>query len=264
MIYAYHEQLLAEYDIGDIYKGWDVIMAMTTKMLVTITTTTTTVTTTTTIKTMITASNITHIRLKSVNRKICQNYTWFLQAAHEGIGRRGTRVGKRFYSDGLTYTKLHLMMTSSNENIFRVTGPLCGEFTGPRWIPLTKASDAERWRFFPLCLNKRLCKQSWGRWFETQSRSLWRHRNVPNPSKWHLGTVRRCLVSDHMFLNRVYIKTSTGRGMQRFAMDRFMSEQQHSLFNSFLSWQPKQVFQDWCNLRNSTMHQTNIRQCTIL
>ena len=34
-----------------------------------------------------------------------------------------------------------IMMTSSN-GIFRVTGPLCGEFTGHRWIPLTKASDA--------------------------------------------------------------------------------------------------------------------------
>ena len=28
-----------------------------------------------------------------------------------------------------------------------VTGPLCGEFTGPRWIPRTKASDAELWCF---------------------------------------------------------------------------------------------------------------------
>ena len=37
------------------------------------------------------------------------------------------------------------MMTSSNGNIFRVTGHLCGEFTGPRWIPHTKASDAELW-----------------------------------------------------------------------------------------------------------------------
>ena len=37
------------------------------------------------------------------------------------------------------------MMTSSNGNIFCVTGPLCGEFTGHRWIPLTKASDAELW-----------------------------------------------------------------------------------------------------------------------
>ena len=36
------------------------------------------------------------------------------------------------------------MMTSLNENIFRVTGNLCGEFTGPRWIPRTKASDAEK------------------------------------------------------------------------------------------------------------------------
>ena len=30
---------------------------------------------------------------------------------------------------------------------FRVTGPLCGEFTGHWWIPLTKASDAELWCF---------------------------------------------------------------------------------------------------------------------
>ena len=37
------------------------------------------------------------------------------------------------------------MMTSSNGNMFRVTGHLCGEFTGPRWIPRTKASDAELW-----------------------------------------------------------------------------------------------------------------------
>ena len=30
---------------------------------------------------------------------------------------------------------------------FRVAGPLCGEFTGHQWIPLTKASDAELWCF---------------------------------------------------------------------------------------------------------------------
>ena len=39
------------------------------------------------------------------------------------------------------------MMTSSNRNFFSVTGPLCGDFTGHRWIPLTKASDAELWHF---------------------------------------------------------------------------------------------------------------------
>ena len=34
------------------------------------------------------------------------------------------------------------MMTSSNGNIFRVTGSLCGEFTGRRWIPPHKG----QWR----------------------------------------------------------------------------------------------------------------------
>ena len=41
----------------------------------------------------------------------------------------------------------YLMMTSSNGNIFCVTGPLRGGFTGYRWIPHTKASDAEVWGF---------------------------------------------------------------------------------------------------------------------
>ena len=39
------------------------------------------------------------------------------------------------------------MMTSSNGNIFRVTGLMWGESTGDRWIPLVKASDAEFWYF---------------------------------------------------------------------------------------------------------------------
>ena len=70
------------------------------------------------------------------------------------------------------------MMTSSNGNICRVTGPLCGEFTCHRWIPLTKTSDAGSDVFFNLCLNKRLSKQSCGWWFETPSCSLWRYCNT--------------------------------------------------------------------------------------
>ena len=48
------------------------------------------------------------------------------------------------------------MITSSNGNIFRVTGPLWGESTDSRWIPLTKASDGKFWCFFYLRLSKRL------------------------------------------------------------------------------------------------------------
>ena len=46
-----------------------------------------------------------------------------------------------------------------------------GEF--PAQCPETRSFDD----FFGLRLNKHLCKQSWGWWFETPSRSLWRHCN---------------------------------------------------------------------------------------
>ena len=55
------------------------------------------------------------------------------------------RVLFRRYLGHFIFHVIESMMTSSNGNIFRVTGHLCGEFTGPRWIPRTKASDAELW-----------------------------------------------------------------------------------------------------------------------
>ena len=73
-------------------------------------------------------------------------------------------------------------MTSSNGNICRATGSLCGEFTGHRWIPHTKASDAELW-CFPW--NKRWTKQLRRRWSETPSRSLWLHCNDISVIQWY-------------------------------------------------------------------------------
>ena len=35
------------------------------------------------------------------------------------------------------------MMISSDGSFFRITGPFCGEFTSHRWIPLTRASNAD-------------------------------------------------------------------------------------------------------------------------
>ena len=91
-------------------------------------------------------------------------------------------------------------MTSSNENIFRITGPLCGELTGHRGSPdifviipctselidnnsLYMLAFASQWRgalifFFDLRLNKRLSKQSWGWWLKTPLCPLWRRCNV--------------------------------------------------------------------------------------
>ena len=84
------------------------------------------------------------------------------------------------------YLSLYLyMMTSSNGNIFRVTGHLCGEFTGPGEFPTQRPVTRSFDVFFDLRLNKRLSKQSWGWWFETLSRPLWRQCN----EMWSLRTV---------------------------------------------------------------------------
>ena len=59
---------------------------------------------------------------------------------------RSWKCQKSFIMD-TAHVSIFIMVTSSNGNIFRVTGPLCGEFTGHQWIPRTKASDAELWCF---------------------------------------------------------------------------------------------------------------------
>ena len=100
---------------------------------------------------------------------------------------------------------VQFMMTSSNGNIFRVTGPLCGEFTGPGEFP---AQRPVTWSFdvlFDLRLNKRLSKQPRGWWFEMQSCSLWRHCDVCYLTKggsrfcWKRGHSSPSLYHRHKF-----------------------------------------------------------------
>ena len=56
--------------------------------------------------------------------------------------------------------------------------PMTGEFPSQR--PMTPSFGV----LFDLCLNKRLRKQSWRRWFETPSRSLWRCCNATEIVAW--------------------------------------------------------------------------------
>ena len=66
--------------------------------------------------------------------------------------------------------------------------PVTGEF--PTQRPVTRSFDV----YFDLRPNERLSKQWWGWWFETLSRSLWRHRNVLNrgcPAKRALSAMRK-------------------------------------------------------------------------
>ena len=91
---------------------------------------------------------------------------------------KGMLAQQRPLGDMPYWIFLWLMMTSSNGNIFRVAGPLCGEFTGHRWIPHTRTSDADFDVFFDLRLNQQLSKQWRHQWFETPSHSLWRPCNA--------------------------------------------------------------------------------------
>ena len=88
-------------------------------------------------------------------------------------------------------------MTSSNGNIFRVTGlcagnsPVPGEFPAQRQV--TRSFDV----FFHLRLNKRLSKQSWGWWFETPSCPLSRHRNneAHFPTSWAAENIPHSVIN---------------------------------------------------------------------
>ena len=82
-------------------------------------------------------------------------------------------------------------MTSSNGNIFRVTGHLLNSPHRGEW--------REVLIFFYMCPNKRLSKLSWNWWFETPSRSLWRHCNVClHQYAWYHDSTSKNLVEENI------------------------------------------------------------------
>ena len=126
-------------------------------------------------------------------------------------------------SPWLRFLILESMMTSSNGNIFRVTGPLCGEFTSPGEFPsqrpVTRSFDV----FFDQRTYKRLSKQPWDWWFETQSWSLWRQCNgkavcqiiwiVITFDRYNHITLRGDLSSDNTLFNTLWPHMATWTGI---------------------------------------------------
>ena len=64
---------------------------------------------------------------------------------------------------------------------------------GPTQRPVTRSFHV----FFDLRLNKWLSKQSWGWWFDTLFRSLWRHRNGNFITVWKVRIIH--LLTSHVF-----------------------------------------------------------------
>ena len=92
----------------------------------------------------------------------------------------------------LITSELCLWWRHQMETIFRVTGPLCGEFNGDRWNPLQRPVTLSFGVIIDLYLN-RLSKQSRRRWFETPFYSLWCYCNA-----WI-----KCLMIENIPLSRV-------------------------------------------------------------
>ena len=143
----------------------------------------------------------------------------------DGLAPHGTRAfaGRAMTRSG---SCVCVMMTSSNWNIFRVTGPLCGEFTGPGEFPAQRPVTRSFDVFFDLHLNKRLNTQPWGWWFETPSCPLRRHRNV-----------------DHLPLKlspTLYYRKATLFQQLFHGTSKYISTRQLGIILS-LDWKPRKV-----------------------
>ena len=64
------------------------------------------------------------------------------------------------------------------ETFFSLLAICAGNSPVPGEVPTQRPVTRSFYVFFDLRPNKRLSKQSWGWWFETLSRPLWRHRNA--------------------------------------------------------------------------------------
>ena len=101
--------------------------------------------------------------------KALLTYTTNRTAAAMALSHSGSLVPGRFF--------LHHIMTSSNENIFRVTGLCEGNPLVTSGFPSQRSVMQSFDVFFDLRLNNRLSKQSRCQWFEMPLRSLWHHCN---------------------------------------------------------------------------------------
>ena len=135
--------------------------------------------------------------IKAVMRKACPRYLRRQISSHNifGVSARMYPVTQlRVHSKPalsstnsvlhIAYTNAWAAMMAFHDDVikwkhFPRYWPFVRGIHRSRWIPCTKASDAELWCFLSdLRLNERLSKQPWGWWFETSLWSLWRYCNA--------------------------------------------------------------------------------------
>ena len=76
-----------------------------------------------------------------------RQHWWLVGIVNIGSGNGSVPSGIKGWPHVLFYKILCYHNDVIKWNHFRVTGPLCREFTVYRWIPLTQGSDTELWCF---------------------------------------------------------------------------------------------------------------------
>ena len=142
-----------------------------------------------------------------------------------------------------------IMMTSSNGNIFRVPGLCVGNSPVTDEFPTQRSVMRSFDVFFDLRVNKWLSKQAWGWWFETLSRSLWRHYNgwvsSPHHGVWWMIERKQIPVSETSVNCVSPIWRHAGRRIRPPALLAHAHGAAHTLFLP------------WCFLRdNDIIHTT--------
>ena len=118
------------------------------------------------------------------------------------------------------------MMTSSNGNIFALlaicagNSPVTGEFPTQRSV--TRSFDVS----FDARLNKPLSKQSWGWWFETPSRPLWRHsNNVPDTENYNALNEKTMGIIGYLSRFFFLVKHCKSHILSRILPDKYVVKQ---------------------------------------
>ena len=80
------------------------------------------------------------------------SWLWTINCHFNPLAPGRSVISKHIIQNKVLSTCCGIMMTSSNGNIFRVTGPLCGEFTGPGEFPTQRPVTRNFDVFFDLRL----------------------------------------------------------------------------------------------------------------
>ena len=131
--------------------------------------------------------DIVYVRCSFIGWNLAQRYRLLTLLSHsDTIGINWCQIWIPISNRTMPWWRHQMTTFSALLAICAGNSPVPGDF--PTQRPVTRICDV----FFDLRLNKRLSKQSWGWWFETLSRPLWRQCNANTKDAWCVSVQVDC------------------------------------------------------------------------